>query len=77
MITEKVTYLLAKIIGQDEECITEQTEFTEENGIEPIDVASLVIAVEKEFDITIYDDEAAKFQNLGDIVRYINKKSED
>lgn len=76
MITKKVSYLLAEIIGEDEEDITEQTAFTEEYGIEPIDVAKLVIAVEKKFYITIHDDEAAGFQNVGDIVRHINKERE-
>ncbi len=70
---EKVTLLLAEILGVAEEDITEQTEFTEEYGIEPIDVARLVIAVEKKFDITIFDDEAAGFQNVGDVIRHINK----
>ena len=58
MIPEKVAYLLAEILGQDEEDITEQTAFTEEYGIEPIDVAKLVIAVEKKFDIAIQNEDS-------------------
>lgn len=76
MTIEKVVYLLAEILGEYEEDITEQTEFTEEYGIEPIDVARLVIAIEKKLDITIHDDEAAGFQNVGDVVRYIDKVRE-
>lgn len=77
MIPEKVAYLLAEILGQDEEDITEQTAFTEEYGIEPIDVAKLVIAVEKKFDIAIHDDEAAGFHNLGDVIRHIIREREN
>ncbi len=73
---KKVIHLLAEILGEDERDITEQTEFTDEYGIEPIDVAKLVIAVEKEFDIIIYDDEAANFYNVDDVVRHINKEIE-
>lgn len=73
MVMYKVAHLLAEILGEDDEDITEQTEFTQEYGIEPIDVAKLVIAVEKKFDITIYDDEAAVFRSVGDLVRYVNK----
>lgn len=76
MIIEKVAYLLAEILGEDEEDITEQTKFTEEYGIEPIDVAKLVIAIEKKFAITIYDDEAAGFLNVGDVARHIGKVHE-
>lgn len=72
MITKQVAYLLAEILGQEEEDITSQTEFTEEYGIEPIDLAKLVIAAEHKFGITIYDDEAAGFRTVGDVVRHIN-----
>lgn len=77
MTTDKVAYLLAEILGEDEEDITEQTAFTEEYGIEPIDVAKLVLAVEKRFAITIHDDEAACFQCVGDVVRYIKREREN
>lgn len=73
MVLQAITHLLAEILGEDEEDITEQTGFTQEYGIEPIDVAKLVIAVEKKFDITIYDDEAAVFKNVGDVARHVTK----
>lgn len=72
MITKQVAYLLAEILGQEEDDITNQTEFTEEYGIEPIDLARLVIAAETKFGITIYDDEAAGFRTVGDVVKHIN-----
>jgi len=68
---QKIAHLLAEILGEDDEDITEQTEFTEEFRIKPVDVAKLVIAVEKEFDIIIYDDEAAIFKNVGNVVRHV------
>lgn len=73
MVIQKVAHLLAEILGEDEEDITEQTAFTKEYGIEPIDAAKLIIAIEKTFDITIHDDEAAGFQNVGDAVKYVDK----
>lgn len=47
MISQKIARLLAEILGEDEEDITEQTEFTQEYGIDLVDVAKLVIAVGK------------------------------
>lgn len=73
MMIKKIARLLAEILGEDDKDITEQTEFTQEYRIDPVDVAKLVIAVEKEFDITIYDDEAACFKNVGDVVRHVDK----
>lgn len=73
MVRDKVANILAEILGIYAEDITVQTEFTSEFGIEPLDVAKLVINVEKEFKIRIYDDQAAEFRNVGDIVRRVNK----
>lgn len=78
MIANKTIYLLAEIIGVDDEDINLKTKFTEEYGISPIDVAKLIIAVEEEFNIIIHDDRAVFFRNVGDVVDYIkgltNKK---
>ncbi len=70
---EKVAHIFAEILGQTEEDITEHTEFTDEYGIEPFDVAKLIIMIEKNFHITIHDDEAAAFQKVGDVIEHINK----
>lgn len=71
MVLNKVIYLLAEILGVDDEDINEKTEFTEEYGISSIDVAKLIIAVEEEFNIVIHDDKAAFFRSVGDMVDYI------
>lgn len=71
MVLNKVIYLLAEIIGVDDEDINERTEFTEEYEIGPIDVAKLIIAVEKEFNIVVHDDKAAFFENVKDVMDYI------
>ena len=71
MVLNKVIYLLAEIIGVDDEDINIKTKFTEEYGISPIDVAKLIIAVEEEFNIVVHDDKAAFFENVGDVVDYV------
>lgn len=73
MTASKVAYLLAEILGVEEDGITEETAFTKEYGIEPIDVAKLVIAAEKKFHVTIYDDEASAFQTVADVADHIDK----
>ncbi len=77
MILQQVARLLAEILGEGEEGITEETAFTPEYGIQPIDAAALVIAVEKKFHLTVYDDEAACFATVGDVVRYIEASQGD
>lgn len=58
MVTNKIISLLSKIIGVDEGDINEETEFTEDYGINLMDLSELIIAVKEEFNIIIYDDEA-------------------
>lgn len=73
MVLDKIIELLSEIVGIDENDITEETEFTKEFGIEPIDIAKLIITAEKNFDIKIYDEYVSSFQNIGDLVLYIEE----
>ena len=73
MTVSKIIYLLAEILGVEEDDLTEETAFTAEYGIEPIDVAKLVIAAERKFQVTIYDDEASAFQTVADVAKHIDR----
>ena len=51
--------------------ITEASTFVNDLGADSLDVVEFVMEVEKEFDITIPDEEAAKLNTVGDAVKYI------
>ncbi|GHM58104.1 MAG: acyl carrier protein [Candidatus Mesenet longicola] len=44
-------------------------------GADSLDTVEVIMAVEDAFGISISDDDAQKMQNLGDIVKYIEHKS--
>ena len=71
MVFKKVVTLLSEIISVDHDDITADTEFNQEYGIEPIDLAKLIIAAEKKFKITIHDEDVGSFRKVGDLVKYI------
>jgi len=50
--------------------------FTNDLGADSLDTVELIMEFEKEFDISIPDDQAEKIQTVGEAVRYIeeNKK---
>lgn len=73
MVFEKLTRILAENIGADEEDITLETELKPECGIEPVDIARMIIECEKEFNITIHDEDVHTFEKLEDVVVYVNK----
>ena len=74
---EKVNKIVAEKLGVPEEKVTESAAFVNDLGADSLDVVEFVMEVEKEFDITIPDDAAAKLVTVGDAVKYIeeNKKN--
>ena len=68
---EKVKQLVADKLGVDPTKITEKSAFTNDLGADSLDVVEFVMEVEKEFDITIPDEEAAKLATVGDAVKYL------
>ena len=73
---EQVKKIVAEKLGVSEDKVTETAAFVNDLGADSLDVVEFVMEVEKEFDITIPDDAAAKMVTVGDAVKYIeaNKK---
>ncbi len=73
---EQVKKIVADKLGVPEEKVTETAAFVNDLGADSLDVVEFVMEVEKEFNITIPDDAAAKLETVGDAVKYIeaNKK---
>ena len=73
---EQVKKIVAEKLGVSDDKVTESAAFVNDLGADSLDVVEFVMEVEKEFDITIPDDAAAKLVTVGDAVKYIeeNKK---
>lgn len=71
VVLKEIIKLLSEIVGIDEDDLSEKTKLTKDFGIEPIDLASLIIKAEKKFNINIYDEYISSFRNIGDLVLYI------
>ncbi len=73
---EKVKEIVAEKLSVQPEKITETADFVNDLGADSLDVVEFVMEVEKEFNITIPDEEATKLKTVGDAVKYIeaNKK---
>jgi acyl carrier protein len=68
---EKVKTIVHDKLGVDESKITETASFVNDLGADSLDVVEFVMEVEKEFNITIPDEEATKLATVGDAVKYI------
>ena len=73
---DKVKKIIIEKLGCDEAKVVESASFVNDLGADSLDVVEFVMEVEKEFDLTIPDDAAAKLVTVGDAVKYIeeNKK---
>lgn len=74
MVYPTLVRMLAEIIGVDEAMLSPDTALHRQNGIEPIDVAKLVIQCERAFHITIHDEDVSALKLLGELAAYIDER---
>ncbi len=72
-VTSKVKAIIVDKLGVDENEITPAANFTNDLGADSLDVVELVMEFEKEFNITIPDNDAEKITTVGDAISYIEE----
>ena len=73
---EKVKELLVEELSVNPDDITLNAELVNDLGINSLELADLVLLCEEKFDLEISDDDIHKFVTIGDIVEYLNNKSD-
>ncbi len=73
-IEEKAKALIADYIGVSESEVTNDKKFEQDLGADSLDVTELALVFEKEFQISISDDELNGFVTVGDAIECLNKK---
>lgn len=73
-IEAKVKAIIVEKLGVDEADITPEASFTNDLGADSLDTVELIMEFEKEFDITIPDEEAEKIVTVGDAINYLKEK---
>ena len=68
---DKVKKIVCEKLGVDESKVTENAAFMSDLGADSLDVVEFIMEVEKEFNITIPDDDASKLATVGLAVKYI------
>ena len=62
-----------KAIIVDENEVTPAAEFSKDLGADSLDTVELIMEFEKEFGITIPDEDAEKITTVGDAITYIEQ----
>lgn len=72
---EKVRNIIADTLEIEKvEDISMETSIMKDLEADSLDAVEVMMALEDEFGIEIPDEDAEKFKNIGDIVRYIEEK---
>lgn len=70
-INEKVQAIIAEKLSVDLADVTPEKSFTNDLGADSLDTVELIMEFEKEFGISIPDDQAEKISTVGDAIKYI------
>ena len=70
-ISSKVKSIIVDKLGVEESEVTTEASFTNDLGADSLDTVELIMEFEKEFGISIPDDQAEKIGTVGDAVSYI------
>lgn len=72
MTFEKVKEVIVDTISCDEEAVTMEAKLIDDLGADSLDAVELNMALEEAFEISISDEDLAKFVTVGDIVNHID-----
>lgn len=75
-IEEKVVEIIVDKLGVDEAQVTPEASFTNDLGADSLDTVELIMEFEKQFSITIPDEESQNIQTVGDAIAYIEAHAE-
>jgi len=76
MVFEAIREIISSKIQVDAEKITQETSLMKDLEADSLDAVEIIMGIEEKFDIEIPDSAAEAFENVGDIVRYVESKIE-
>ncbi|MDR2650892.1 MAG: acyl carrier protein [Prevotellaceae bacterium] len=70
-VAVKVKSIIVEKLAVDENEVTPTASFTNDLGADSLDIVELIMEFEKEFGVSIPDEDAEKIVTVGDAVAYI------
>ena len=70
-IATKVVSIITDKLGVEESQVVPEASFTNDLGADSLDTVELIMELEKEFDLSIPDEEAEKIVTVGDAIAFI------
>ncbi|HTO14165.1 MAG TPA: acyl carrier protein [Edaphocola sp.] len=74
-VANRVKKIIVDKLGVDESEVTTEASFTNDLGADSLDTVELMMEFEKEFNISIPDDQAETITTVGQAVSYLEEQS--
>ena len=71
-LEKKVKEIIVDKLGIEESELTDSASFTNDLGADSLDTVELIMEFEKEFNVSIPDEDAEKISTVGDAISYLN-----
>ena len=75
MILDKIKDIMETELGKNRNDVTLESDIIKDLGLDSLDIVTLIMAVEDEYGFTADDDEIAALKTVGDVVSYIEKRT--
>ncbi len=70
-IAERVSKIIVEKLGVEESEVTPEASFTGDLGADSLDTVELIMEFEREFNVSIPDDQAETIQTVGQAITYL------
>ena len=72
-VAARVKAIIVDKLSVEESEVTNEASFTNDLGADSLDTVELIMEFEKEFNLSIPDDQAEKISTVGDAIAYIEE----
>lgn len=76
MVFDKVCAILAEQLDVNAEDLTPETSIIDDLGADSLDIVDLVMTLEDEFDLEVPDEDIENIHTIGDLVTYIESRTD-
>lgn len=74
-IASKVKQIIIERLSVEESEVTNEASFTGDLGADSLDTVELIMEFEKEFNLSIPDDQAENIRTVGEAIDYLEKNA--
>ncbi len=77
MVYDKIIKMICEQFDLEPDQLNENTSFTDDIGIDSVDVVELIVELETEFDLDeIPEEELKKMRTIGDLAAYVSEHTD-